>query len=78
MPKSTTMPKSQVSGRDTEQIVAETRKLKASTAVESGDDHSHEVPGPTLAVNSDSCEFGPLRARSGPFARWEGFEPPAA
>jgi hypothetical protein len=28
-------------------------------------------------VNGESHEFGPLQGRSGPFARWEGFEPPA-
>jgi hypothetical protein len=44
---------------------------------------SSKATNATLAVNSDSCEFGPLRVRSGPFARWEvarweGFEPPAA
>ena len=26
----------------------------------------------------DSCKIGPLRGCGGPFARWEGFEPPAA
>jgi hypothetical protein len=61
----------------TERIVANQGELSASTAVESGDGHSHAVPDCAIDVNAESQEFGPLRVRSGPFARWEGFEPPA-
>ncbi len=62
----------------TERIVANLGELSASTAAERGDERSFEVPNCAASANSDSHEFGPLQGRSGPFARWEGFEPPAA
>ncbi len=52
--------------------------LSASTAVESGDALALEGPESAIDMDGDSHEFGPLRVCSGPFARWEGFEPPAA
>ncbi len=62
----------------TERIGPKEGQLNASTAVESGDVHSSQVPANAQVEKSDSHEFGPLKGRSGPFARWEGFEPPAA
>ncbi len=59
-------------------MVANLGELSASTAAERGDEHSREVPDRAASANDDSHEFGPLQGRSGPFARWEGFEPPAA
>ena len=62
----------------TERIVANSGEPSASTGVESGDKLGHEVLELASAASRDSYEFGPLQGRSGPFARWEGFEPPAA
>ncbi len=62
------MPKSQASSYE----------LSASTAVQRGDELLLEVPESAADANGDFQEFGPLQARSGPSARWEGLEPPAA
>jgi len=62
----------------TERIVANLGNLSASTAVDRGDAHSFELHNCAASANGDSHEFGPLQGRRGPFARWEGFEPPAA
>jgi hypothetical protein len=62
----------------TERIVANTGELSSSTGVESGDKLGHEVLELASAASRDFHEFGPLQGRSGPLARWEGFEPPAA
>lgn len=67
MPKSGTIPSSQVSPCE----------LSASTAVGRDDELLLEVPDCAAFANGDSHEFGPLQGRSGPFARWEGFEPSA-